>query len=67
MERRRRQLGLSARELGRRVGVSHVFLRALERGKKGGASPETATGFERELGVPFDVLLWPVADDRTGA
>lgn len=51
VERERLRCGMSARELARRLGVSVVYLRDVERGLRGPFSAERTRRVAAELGV----------------
>ena len=62
LEFRRRERGLSQRELGRRARLEQSFISQIERGT-GIPMPDQAERLARELGLPADLLLKAVAVD----
>jgi transcriptional regulator with XRE-family HTH domain len=62
LEFRRRERGLSQRELSRRTRLEQSFISQIERGT-GIPTPDQAQRLARELGLPPDLLLKTVAVD----
>ena len=54
-------VGISRRELGRRVGIDGATVSNLELGNHG-ASPETQRKLADALGVPLDAITIPVPE-----
>jgi len=59
----RKRLGLSGRELGRKVRLSAQALCDVEYGRRG-VSPEAAVRLAKALGLPEKEVLWLAADYR---
>ncbi len=62
----RHELGLTQAQLAERIGVSHVYISALERGAKPAPRLATVIALARCLGVPEDDL-WALAQSEREA
>jgi transcriptional regulator with XRE-family HTH domain len=66
LRKRRQEVGLSQRELARRLGIRHATISDLERGVQKDMSIGLLRGLARALGVTSDWIIGMYEDDEQG-
>ena len=66
IRKRRQEVGLSQRELARRLGIRHATISDLERGVQKDMSIVLLRGLARALGVTSDWIIGMYEDDDQG-